>query len=102
MNCTCLALLDACVPMRFLVACVQLAVMQDGTVVLDPNTKQNSKAVASLLFTFESRSRAVISSHTEGKVSQLKMQECMSMAKGAADKVFQFYRSVIGRKFSKE
>jgi ribonuclease PH len=88
--------------MRFLVACVHLIILQDGSVVLDPNLKQNSKAVASLIFTFESRTRAVISSHSEGKVSQLKMQECLSMAKTAADKVFQFYRLVIGRTFSKE
>lgn len=101
-NSTCLALLDACVPMRFLVACVHLIILQDGSVVLDPNTKQASKSVASLIFTFESRTRAVISSQTEGKVSQLKMQECLSMAKIAADKVFQFYRLVIGRKFCKE
>eukprot|EP00088_Acartia_fossae_P012170 TRINITY_DN1625_c0_g1_i18.p1 TRINITY_DN1625_c0_g1~~TRINITY_DN1625_c0_g1_i18.p1 ORF type:complete len:226 (+),score=33.22 TRINITY_DN1625_c0_g1_i18:52-729(+) len=106
-NATCLALLDAGVPMRFLIACIHCVVLADGTVTLDPSLKQQAKArqqngSATLLFTFESRTRAVISSHTEGKVTQVKLQEAVTMAQSAADKVFSFYRLVIARKFSKE
>jgi len=101
-NSACLALLDAGAPMRFLVACVHCCILPDGSILLDPNLKQMKQATANLDFTIESRGRSVISSHTEGKVTQQKLQECVSMAKTAADQIFKFYRLVIARKFSKE
>ena len=102
-NAACLALLDACVPMRFLVAAVTCCVLQDGSIVLDPSFKQQTqKDNASLVFVFDSRTRSVISTQSEGRVTQAKLHECLVIAKTAVEKVFQFYKVVIGRKFSKD
>ena len=101
-NAACLALLDAGAPMKFLFASVTCAVLSDGTVVLDPSARQLKTTTSHLVFVFESRTQSVISTHTKGAVSHTKLQECIAAAKLAVTKVFQFYRVVIGKKFSKE
>ena len=101
-NSVCLSLLDACISMKFLVAAVSCAVNKDGKVILDPSSKQVKHAVAELVFVFESRTRSVLSSHSEGLVSQEKFQQCLTIAQSAVDKIFQFYRVVISKKFSKD
>ena len=41
-------------------------------------------------------------SHVEGRCSEAKFQECLGVASNAVDKVFDFYRECVKRKFSKE
>ena len=101
-NAACLSLLDACVPMKFLVAAVACTVSRDGSVLLDPSSRQLRSSAASLVFVFESRTRSVVSTHSEGLVTQEKLQECLTVSRTAVEKVFQFYRQVVARKFSKE
>ena len=101
-NAACLALLDASVSMKFLVAAVTCVVDLDGHVTLDPTAKQRSRSKASLTFAFESRSRGVLTSVTEGIVSQDKYQECLLAAKLASENIFNFYKETIKNKFSKE
>jgi len=101
-NSACLSLLDAGAPMKFLFASVTCAMLKDGTVVLDPSLKELKSSSSQLVFVFESRTQSVISTHSLGPVSQIKLQECILVAKTAVAKIFQFYRIVIGKKFSKE
>ena len=99
-NSACLSLLDACVSMKFLVAAVSCALGKDGTFYLDPDSKVMKNSIASLVFVFDSRTKSVISTHSEGPVSQEQYRQCLNSAKNAVDKVFEFYRIVIKKKFS--
>merc|ERR1711915_213200 len=101
-NSACLSLLDSGVAMQFLVAAVSCALSPDGALLLDPSAREVKTAAAHVVFVFESRSKAVISTHSEGAVKQEDFQKCLVAARSAVDSVFEFYRTVISRKFSKE
>ena len=101
-NAACLSLLDASVSMKFLVAAVSCSLRQDGSILLDPSSRQLRDGVATLVFVFESRTMSVISTHTQGPINPEKYQQCLAISKTAVEKIFQFYRSVMGKKFSKD
>jgi ribonuclease PH len=101
-NAACLALLDACVALKHLVAAVTCAVSTDGLILVDPDSKQLGRSRATLVFVFESREGGVVSSSCQGPVSPEQLQECIAAASRTAAKIFDFYRLVVGRKFSKD
>jgi len=104
-NTTCLALIDAGFAMKNLFAAVTVAVTgQEGAVVLDPDSARlrRSSPEAVLTFAFESRNSDVIATHMQGHCSEVKFQEALSVAKSASQSIFDFYRSVVTKKFSKE
>eukprot|EP00092_Neocalanus_flemingeri_P008252 GFUD01008898.1.p1 GENE.GFUD01008898.1~~GFUD01008898.1.p1 ORF type:complete len:229 (-),score=60.50 GFUD01008898.1:84-770(-) len=105
-NAACLALIDASVSMKFLVAAVTMVVNKDGSILCDPTQKQMSQSAASLLFVFSNRQECgvpgLVTSHTEGVVDQIKLQECLSAASIASQSLFQFYKKTIAKKFSKD
>jgi len=100
-NAACLALVDAGVAMRFLFASVTAAVI-GNKVVLDAGKREAAKADAVITFVFESTKKDILASHVEGRCSEAKFQECLGAASAAVDKVFDFYRECVRRKFSKE
>ena len=96
-----------------------------GDIVTDPSLKQLARSSACLTFVFSSRSDSqvylffspvfslhtaylpqdspsIVSSYSEGRLSPAKLQECLSAAHLASQKIFQFYRSSLARKLSKE
>jgi len=106
-NAACLALLDASVSLKFLVASVTVALMKDDTIICDPTQKQFGKKKAHMTFVFSSRqsnedSPSLVSTYVEGRVSPEKLQECLVAAHISSQEIFKFYRSSIARKFSKE
>ena len=96
--------------MKCLFAGVTCAVLTDGKetksiVAVDPDTVRLRRAFdveACVTFVFESRNKDILATHVTGKCSEEKFQECLSAAKTASDKIFQFYREVVERKFSKD
>ena len=78
-----------------------------GDIVTDPGLKQLARSSACLTFVFSSRSDSqdspsIVSSYSEGRLSPAKLQECLLAAHLASQKIFQFYRSSLARKLSKE
>ena len=72
--------------------------------VLDPDSARLRRASpdAVLTFAFESRNGDVIATHMQGHCPEVKFQEALSVAKTASQSIFDFYRSVVTKKFSKE
>ena len=106
-NASCLALLDASVSLKFLLAAVTVVVTAEGELLTDPTSKQLSRSAASLLFVFSSRTSGeggplLVSSYTEGRVTPARLQESLAAAHTASLKIFEFYRTSIAKKFSKE
>ncbi len=100
-NASCLALLDAGVPMKSTVASVHCILDDTNSIILDPTTKEQKKETASLTFAFESQSKSVILSHCTGTFSNEQYHKCLTMCKHAADNIFTFYRNAIKKKLSK-
>jgi len=110
-NASCLALADSGIAMSCLFAAITIAVIKDSTtdlehrIVLDPSLKTLRKAADScvMVFVFESRKQEIVATHVQsGKCSEAKFQECLGMARKACLPIFEFYREVIKKKFSKE
>lgn len=106
-NAASLALLDASVSLKFLIASVTVVIMPDGDIVCDPTGKQVARSVASLMFTFSSKpapdgSPVIVSTNVSGRVSSDQLQQCLTAAHTAANTVFKFFRETVARKFSKE
>ena len=78
---------------------------ENSVITLDPDSARLRQAIgveATVVFVFESRNKDILASHVTGKCSEEKFQQCLSLAKKASDKIFEFYRTVVQRKFSKE
>ncbi len=102
-NAACLALVDAGVAMRFLFASVTCAITDDGEIVVDPDGKECASAACVMTFVFDSVDRDILGSRiASGSCSENKFQLCLGVARAASEKVFEFYRECVKRKFSKE
>ena len=108
-NTACLALIDSGFSMKYVFAGLTCAVIKDDKdkshIILDADSVTMRKAsdiVAQVTFVFESRKKDILASHVTGKCTEEVFQECLRIAKNASDKIFQFYREVVQKKFSKE
>ena len=106
LNAACLALLDASVPLKFLLASVTVVMTEDGSIICDPTSKQlsSSDCVATSTFVFSNRlpGPSIVSSYTDGNFSPTQLQESLTAAHAASQQVFAFYKETLARKFSKE
>ncbi|KAI4042881.1 exosome component 5 [Homo sapiens] len=101
LNAACMALVDAGVPMRALFCGVACALDSDGTLVLDPTSKQEKEARAVLTFALDSVERKLLMSSTKGLYSDTELQQCLAAAQAASQHVFRFYRESLQRRYSK-
>uniref|UniRef100_A0A2K5X5U9 Exosome complex component RRP46 n=1 Tax=Macaca fascicularis TaxID=9541 RepID=A0A2K5X5U9_MACFA len=122
LNAACMALVDAGVPMRALFCGVTCALDSDGTLVLDPTSKQEKvstwlwkgrgleakgpespqwdwlqEARAVLTFALDSVERKLLMSSTKGLYSDSELQQCLAAAQAASQHVFRFYRESLQR-----
>ncbi|XP_069124729.1 exosome complex component RRP46-like [Argopecten irradians] len=100
-NSCCLALLDASVAMKFLVAAVTCAIDSEDCVVLDPTAKQEKDSSAVLTFVFENKDNSILTVYTTGSYTVQQFQKCSQACREASKSVFDFYKSSIEKKLSK-
>lgn len=55
-----------------------------------------------MTFAFDNQKNEVLLSHCEGKVSSETFKKCLQVCRTASHLIFEFYRSAVLRKFSKE
>ncbi|XP_033928091.1 exosome complex component RRP46 [Melopsittacus undulatus] len=101
LNAACMGLLDAGLPLASLFCGVTCALHPDGSLILDPTTRQEQEARAVLTFAIDSAEKKVLMASTKGACSMEEMQQCIAAAQSAADTIFQFYRDSIRRRYSK-
>ncbi|KAK7113461.1 exosome complex component RRP46-like isoform X2 [Littorina saxatilis] len=101
-NAACLALLDAGVSMKFLVAAVTALIDKDGNINLVPEEKPSDvEASASLTIVFNEKDLQVMGVTSSGKFSQEQYDRSVSLCRKATEHVFKFYRESMERKLSK-
>ncbi|XP_071962985.1 exosome complex component RRP46-like [Antedon mediterranea] len=100
-NAACLALMDAGVPMKYLICSITSALDKEGTVILDPTDKQCKDAASVMTFAFESRKQNIITTSLSGSCSIEQYNTCLAASKLASQKIFAFYRTSVERKLSK-
>ncbi|XP_050393972.1 exosome complex component RRP46 [Patella vulgata] len=100
-NSACLALLDASIPLKYLIAAVTCCISDRGEITLDPDLKQEKKSVAILTFVFDSKDFNVITVSTSGSFSNEQFQSCLMACREASKHVIAFYRESMLKKLSK-
>ncbi|CAB1349382.1 unnamed protein product [Coregonus sp. 'balchen'] len=101
LNSACMALMDAGLPMSCLFAGVTCAIDTDGQVITDPNSAQEKESRALMTFAIDSTERRVMMSSTRGSFTVHELQQCIAVSQNASDKIFQFYRDSVRRRYSK-
>ena len=101
-NAACLALLDAGVNMKFLVAAVTAVIDKDGNVNLTPQKKQTSAELsATLTLVFSEKDISIMGATTSGTFTEEQYDRCVALCREAIQLVFKFYRESLEKKLSK-
>ncbi|KAK2154410.1 hypothetical protein LSH36_269g06016 [Paralvinella palmiformis] len=94
-NAACMALLNAAVPLNYMMAAVTIIVSEDGELVLDPTEKQQAAAVAYMMFVYSSKDFSLIASSSSGQYSDEQFQRCLLIGAESSKQVFKFYRDTM-------
>ncbi|XP_076659812.1 exosome complex component Rrp46 [Halictus rubicundus] len=101
LNASCLALINAGIPMKFTFGAVGCMIEEDTeNIILDPDNTQLQNARAEFTFGFDSMKKDVICCHTVGRFTQSEFFEAMDKCKQASQHVFDFYRNLV-KKYAK-
>lgn len=99
-NAACLALISSGLAMKFLVGAVHCIVDANSDIILDPNHRQSTEAVAHFTFVFDSVNKSTVALHTSGKYTIGQYNDALVRCKEASHLVFQFYKDAV-KKFAK-
>lgn len=100
-NASCMALLDAAVPLKNTAAAVACCIDENGQIKFDATRKDEEEAKACMTFAFDSKNSDVILAVCTGSYSLEQYQACLSSCKQAAKSVFQTYRESVSKKLKK-
>uniref|UniRef100_A0A3B1IUU6 Exosome complex component RRP46 n=1 Tax=Astyanax mexicanus TaxID=7994 RepID=A0A3B1IUU6_ASTMX len=101
LNAACMALMDAGLPMGRLFCGVTCAIDSDSQIITDPTAQQERESRALMTFAIDSKERNVLMSSTKGSFSVKELQQCIALSQKASEKIFQFYRDSVKRRYSK-
>ncbi|XP_072550739.1 exosome complex component RRP46 [Salminus brasiliensis] len=101
LNAACMALMDAGLPMGRLFCGVTCAIDAESQIITDPTAQQEKECRALMTFAIDSKDRNVLMSSTKGSFSVKELQQCIAVSQKASEKIFQFYRDSVKRRYSK-
>ncbi|XP_066559850.1 exosome complex component RRP46 [Amia ocellicauda] len=101
LNAACMALMDAGLPMRCLFCGVTCAIDSQGHIHTDPTASQERESRAVMTFAIDSAECRVMMSSTKGSFSVSELQQCIAVSQRASEKIFNFYRESVKRRYSK-
>ena len=100
-NAAFLALLDACVPVKYMVAATCCIITEGSTEpILSPTSAQEVNATAHVTLAFDSVDHNVVCCHTTGSFSEEQFQHCLGMCREASKQVFAFYKEAVEERLS--
>ncbi|XP_062408477.1 exosome complex component RRP46 [Sardina pilchardus] len=101
LNAACMALMDAGLPMSCLFCGITCVINMDGQIIIDPTLQQEKETRALMTFAIDSIDKRVMMSSTKGSISVQELQEAIALSQRASERIFQFYRSSVCRRYSK-
>jgi len=100
LNSVCFALLDSGFPLKYLLAATSAVITSEGEIIVNPDNDESKSAIASFTIVFDSTECKIVSVITEGNFTFSQFQQSVDACKQTADKIFQFYRSSIQKRFN--
>ncbi|XP_060929081.1 exosome complex component RRP46 [Limanda limanda] len=101
LNAACMSLMDAGLHMSCLFCGVTCAIDADGQIITDPTAAQEKESRALMTFAIDSKKHNVLMTSTKGSFSVNELQQCIAVSQKASEKLFQFYRDSVRRRYSK-
>ncbi|XP_041919820.1 exosome complex component RRP46 isoform X2 [Alosa sapidissima] len=101
LNAACMALMDAGLPMSCLFCGITCVINMDGQIIIDPTLQQEKDSRALMTFAIDSIDKRVMMSSTKGSISVQELQEAIALSQRTSERIFQFYRSSVRRRYSK-
>ncbi|KAI5098419.1 exosome complex component RRP46, partial [Silurus meridionalis] len=101
LNAACMALMDAGLPMSRLFCGVTCAIDPESRIITDPTAQQEKESRALMTFAIDSKEHNILMSSTKGSFSVKEMQRCIAVSQKASERIFQFYRDSVKRRYSK-
>ncbi|XP_055381468.1 exosome complex component RRP46 [Condylostylus longicornis] len=99
-NAACLSLIIGGIDMKFTIAALHCIIDKNEVLLLDPDQKQASGALASFTFVFDSIHKNLIAANTYGKFSLRQYNDAQLMCKAASEYLFKFYVDIIKKSLS--
>lgn len=99
-NAVCMALMEAGLPMNYLVASVSCVLDAERKCILNPNLKQQKESKVAMTFCFDSVHHDIISCDTRGSFTKEEYVSCETSCKGACVTIFEFYRDTAAKKLT--
>ncbi|GFT24918.1 exosome complex component RRP46 [Nephila pilipes] len=100
-NAACLALLDAGIPMRGVVAASSIAFIEDKLIPF-PSPKEIKLAQRMSTICFESPGKTIVGIKNSSFITTKELKKTIEIARKSTDDLFQFYRNVCTKKYKKE
>ena len=99
-NASCLALLEAAIPLQCMVAAVSCVIDAEGKIHVDPKLQVELNAPVHMTFAFDSKSLSVLTTSATGSFSEEQFQSCLSECKKSTQQIFDFYRNTFKKTLS--
>jgi len=100
-NSACLALLNASVPMKYVVAAVHCSVDKNNTIICTPSQEQLKESVSSHTFVFESVNHNLVTTYSLGRISPDHLLLAIDKCSKESEKVFTFIRESVRKEYQK-
>lgn len=97
-NAACLALLDAALPMQYVVAAVDCAIDSDGQIILNPSKKAEKSGKGRVTVVVDNVRGDLVACVSEGQVSDDLLTSCIALCKEEAQKLFTTFRQAVETK----
>ncbi|XP_063061455.1 exosome complex component RRP46 [Engraulis encrasicolus] len=101
LNAACMALMDAGLPMSCLFCGITCVISSEGQIITDPTSQQEKESRAQMTFAIDSIEKRVMMTSTKGAISVQELQEAIALSQRASERIFQFYRDSVRRRYSK-
>lgn len=98
-NAGCCALLDAGIPMRYLVSSSTVIVDNKNHIVIDPKLEASQDCLTQFVTTFESVNYNIVSIVNEGSFDATQLKEAIKLSQLASKEIFQVYKESMNRRF---
>eukprot|EP01119_Soliformovum_irregulare_P015984 TRINITY_DN4585_c0_g1_i1.p1 TRINITY_DN4585_c0_g1~~TRINITY_DN4585_c0_g1_i1.p1 ORF type:complete len:181 (-),score=51.30 TRINITY_DN4585_c0_g1_i1:125-667(-) len=98
-NAACLALIDAGIPMKNMIAATTIAYL-DGDLILDPTEKEEKESSSIFTFAIHSQSDGTLAVRTKGFFSEDEFNHASEASQGACERVFSFLRRSLEKKYA--
>ncbi|KAJ1972452.1 exosome non-catalytic core subunit rrp46 [Dimargaris xerosporica] len=101
-NSATVALMDAGVPMRTVVASVSCAIDQAGNILMDPDEEEEKNAMSCHVFVFDAEMKGALFTDSLGDYTPAQFEHCYQSCKAGAAKMIHFMRAAVEVKLTRQ